>query len=70
MSDPRFCASSVSNRADHELRRRCNRQVRLDIALTISPRERHLAILHHSERDTRHFPVSHGISGKVIKIRD
>jgi hypothetical protein len=58
------------DRADHELRRRRHRQVRFDIALTISPRQRHLAILHHGERDTRHFPVGHHIGGEMIEIGD
>ena len=58
------------DRADHELRRRRNRQVRLDIALTISPRQRHLAILHHGECNTRHLPIGHDIGDEMIEIGD
>jgi len=47
-----------------------NRQGRLDIALTISPRQRHLAILHHGECNTRHLPIGHDIGDEMIEIGD
>ena len=58
------------DRADHELRRRRHRQVGFDIALTISPRQRQLAVLHHGKRRTRHLPVGHDVGGELIEIGD
>lgn len=58
------------DRADHELRRRRHRQVRLRIALAISPRQRHLAILHDGEHCARHLPVGHDFGGEMIEIGD
>ena len=58
------------DRADHELRRRRNRQVGFDVALAISPRLRHLAILYHGERYARYLPVGHDIGGEMIEIGD
>ena len=40
----------------------------LDIALAVSPRQRHLAVLHHGQRGTWHFPVRHGIGGEAIEF--
>ena len=64
------CGERFGDRADHELRRWRNRQACFGIALTIRPRQGHLAILHHGERCARHLPVGHDIGGEMIEIRD
>ena len=65
--DPRR-GEGFGDRADQELRRGGNGQVCLDIALTVSLRERYLTVLHHGQGYARHFPVGHGIGGKTIEF--
>ncbi|GIQ74379.1 hypothetical protein BraRD5C2_28190 [Bradyrhizobium sp. RD5-C2] len=56
------------DRADRELRRRRNRQIRLDIALAVGACEHDLVVLHHGERDARHLPVGHDVGGETIEL--
>ena len=58
------------DRADQELRRGCNGQVRFNVALTVGLRQRHLAVLHHGKSCAWHFPVGHGGGGKAIELRE
>ena len=43
-------------------------EVRLDVALTISPRECHLAVLHHGQSCARYLPVGHRIDRELIEL--
>lgn len=56
------------NRANQKLSRGGDRKIRLDIALTVSLRERYLAILHHGDGRTRYLPICHDVDGKTIEL--
>ena len=58
------------DRADQELRCGGCRKIRLDISVAVGPHERNFPILHDRESCAWHLPISHGIDGETIELKD
>src|SRR6516225_8196430 len=56
------------DRADHELCCGGDRQVRLNVPLTIGLRDHHLTVLHHCDSCAGHLPIGHCLSSELIEL--